>query len=85
MTKIFSFILVSLLITVSASAQATHWRGPTGNGIYPDKNLLKEWPAEGPAMLWHFDELGEGHSSAAVTNNLIYINGELNGIGYLFA
>ena len=59
MTKIFSFILVSLLITVSASAQATHWRGPTGNGIYPDKNLLKEWPAEGPAMLWHFDELGE--------------------------
>ncbi len=84
MTKIFSFILVSLLITVSASAQATHWRGPTGNGIYPDKNLLKEWPAEGPAMLWHFDELGKGFSSPVFANDKIYLTGTIGDQGFIY-
>lgn len=42
-------------------AQApTLWRGPHGNGNYDDKGLLRSWPAEGPQILWSYDQLGAG-------------------------
>jgi len=82
---IFFFCLMSLLVSPSFSQDNSQWRGPNRDGVYPETGLLKTWPEAGPALLWHFDELGEGHSSAAVTNDRIYVNGELNGIGYLFA
>ncbi len=76
---------LSLMISVVALGQsATKWRGPLGNGIYPDKGLLKEWPAEGPQMLWHFDELGKGHSSPVFANGRIYITGMVEKTGYVF-
>ncbi len=84
MSKLFSFILFSLALTISASAQSTHWRGPAGNGIYPDKNLLKEWPAEGPAMLWHFDGLGKGFSSPVFSSDRIYLTGTIDDQGFIY-
>jgi outer membrane protein assembly factor BamB len=35
-------------------------------------------------MLWHFDELGKGHSSPVFANNRIYITGMLDKTGYVF-
>ncbi|NTW78430.1 MAG: PQQ-binding-like beta-propeller repeat protein [Syntrophaceae bacterium] len=46
---------------------------------------MNKWPEAGPEMLWHFDELGEGHSSAAVTSSGVYTTGMINGTGYVFA
>jgi outer membrane protein assembly factor BamB len=46
--------------------------------------LLKKWPETGPKLLWHFEGLGEGHASAAVTNDRVYTAGTIEGIGYLF-
>jgi len=62
----------------------THWRGPLSNGIYPDKGLLKEWPAEGPQMLWHYDLLGKGHSSPVFGNDKIYVAGMIDSTGYIY-
>ena len=82
---IFLFWLMILMVYSSWSQDITQWRGPNRDGIYPETSLLKSWPETGPVLLWHNDEIGEGHSSAAVTNDRIYINGEVNGIGYLFS
>ena len=83
-------LLISSFITLFAVAtlfaqKNSQWRGPDRTGIYPEKNLLKEWPADGPELLWHFDELGEGHSSAAVTEDMIYTAGMLEENAYIFA
>jgi len=51
------------------------WRGENRNGIYNEKGLLKEWPAEGPQLLWKFEKLGEGHTSVAIANEKIYATG----------
>ena len=32
------------------------WRGPNRDGISLDKGLLKEWPAEGPKVVWQVDD-----------------------------
>jgi outer membrane protein assembly factor BamB len=84
MSKFLVFALTSLLIAGNLNAQATRWRGPEGNGIYPDKNLLKEWPAEGPNMIWHFDELGKGFSSPVISGGKIYVTGTIDDQGYIY-
>ncbi|WP_297089816.1 PQQ-binding-like beta-propeller repeat protein [uncultured Draconibacterium sp.] len=59
--------------TILFAQKPTVWRGEN-NGIYPDTGLLKEWPANGPEILWTFEGLGEGHSSPVFANNQIYLS-----------
>jgi outer membrane protein assembly factor BamB len=78
------FLLVELSFGLFAQT-ITQFRGPARDGIYPEKNLLKSWPAEGPAMLWKADGIGNGYSSPIVSGDRIYVTGEIDSIGYLFA
>lgn len=78
--------LVLLNFSFSLLAQEiAQWRGENRDGRYPDTGLLKSWPAEGPKLLWHFDDLGDGHASAAVTSNRIFTAGTIGEMGYIFA
>lgn len=63
----------------------SNWRGPNRNGIYNETGTLKKWPDSGPKLLWHFNGLGEGHTSAAVTAEGVYTTGMMGGKGYVFA
>ena len=54
-------------------------------GIYSkETGLLKAWPEGGPELLWHYDGLGEGHSSVAITAEKIYATGLTDSTGYLY-
>jgi outer membrane protein assembly factor BamB len=79
-------LLAFLMLSVSLSAQTiVQFRGPERNGIYNESNLLKSWPAEGPSMLWKAEKIGNGYSSPIISGNRIYVTGEIDSIGYLFA
>lgn len=55
-------------------------------GAYRETGLLKSWPAAGLQLLWHYDGLGEGHSSVAVSaTGKMYLTGMTEGKGYLYA
>jgi len=85
MKRIF-FTSIAVIISLTITAQdVAQWRGPNRNGIYNETGLMKKWPDGGPAMIWHFDGLGEGHTSAAVTSSGVYITGMINGMGNIFA
>lgn len=78
--------LISIAIYFGLTAQdVAQWRGPDRNGIYNESGLMKSWPQAGPKMIWHYDELGEGYSSAAVTSKGIYLTGMISGKGWMFA
>ncbi|MCP4551953.1 MAG: PQQ-like beta-propeller repeat protein [Bacteroidetes bacterium] len=80
------FVLFSLFIGPQLLSQDfVQWRGVNRDGKYDESSLLKNWPENGPEMLWHFDDLGEGHGSAAVTSDIVYTTGTLNEITYVFA
>jgi outer membrane protein assembly factor BamB len=64
--------------------QVYQWRGPNREGIYPEKDLLKSWPASGPQLLWSVDMLGTGYSSPVIAGDKLYINGEINKVSHLF-
>lgn len=74
MKKIF-LILLSFACLVQTYSQISQWRGENRDGIYNETGLLKQWPEDGPKLLWHYDELGAGHSSASVTDDCIYVSG----------
>jgi len=86
MNRLLTFLVLGFLFNLTSSAQEiAQWRGPKRDGIYSETGLLKSWPAEGPKLLWHYDDLGEGHASAAVTKERIFTAGLINGIGYIIA
>ena len=84
MVKAFSIILTTLLLFNIQAQEPTRWRGPSGDGIYPETGLLKQWPTNGPEILWSYENLGQGHSSAAVSSGFVYTSGMIEGKGYLF-
>lgn len=82
----FSLLLLTSLALNFINAQKNfQFGGPNRDGVYSETNLLKQWPKEGPKMLWKFDSLGIGYSSPAVVDDLIYITGNIDSTGYLFA
>jgi outer membrane protein assembly factor BamB len=79
-------ILISNILVFNLYAGIdSQWRGPDRDGKYPEKGLMKQWPAQGPQLIWAVTDLGEGYSSAAVTSKGVYLTGMTDGIGYLFA
>jgi outer membrane protein assembly factor BamB len=84
--SILPFLIAGILAFSAAIAQEpTTWRGPGSTGIYPETGLLKTWPANGPEIAWHFDDLGDGFSSPVFANGKIYISAAENNIGYIYA
>jgi len=78
-------ILCLSFIALTLSAQKNiQWRGANRTGIYTESGLMKSWPENGPDMLWHFDGLGEGHSSVTIDSNKIYLSGITEGDGYIY-
>ncbi len=87
--KILTIFALTVLFFIQCNhpAETSQWRGPNRDGVYPDKNLMKQWPANGPALLWEYDSLGVGYSSVAATSELVYTAGtnKQDSISYVFA
>jgi outer membrane protein assembly factor BamB len=72
--------LVLLVLPVVATAQDSsadkgdwpQWRGPHRDAICTETGLLKEWPKEGPPLLWKHTGLGGGYSTPAIVNGKLY-------------
>jgi len=83
--KRINIFLAVLLINFAVSAQhIVEWRFDRTGVFSKETGLLKEWSAEGPEMLWYFQGLGNGHSSAAIAENRIFVTGEHDDRGFLF-
>jgi hypothetical protein len=84
----FFVCLVHMITGFSAVVAQSQWRGPNRDGYYHETHLLKEWPAEGPKMLWAFENLGTGQGSVVVANDKVFVTGipdTLNAEGFIFA
>jgi outer membrane protein assembly factor BamB len=69
----------------SFSQNVSQWRGPNRDGNYPENGLLKQWPENGPQLLWSTETLGEGYAAPVVTPDKLFVNGVINGESHLFA
>jgi outer membrane protein assembly factor BamB len=81
-------VLLAMIIPVMDiyATDSPRFRGPNGDGIFPETGLLKKWPGGGPKLVWSVNGLGQGFSSAVVVNGTVYVTGMDNQKqGYLFA
>lgn len=86
-TFALAFLLVGIFMVFQSEAQQ-QWRGPQRDGIYNETGLLKEWPTEGPQMLWSYEGLGIGQGSVVVDKDKVFVTGipdTLKSEAYLFA
>ncbi len=80
-TKLFlvgAVLVITNMTSLSLQAQNNFdgFRGPNRDGIYPaEKGLMKQWPAEGPQMLWEDLEIGKGYSSPVIVGDRLYVTG----------
>ena len=66
-------IAVILFACTKKVVTVSEWRGPNRSGVYNETNLLKQWPAEGPKLLWTIDSTGHGFGSPVIAGNQLFI------------
>lgn len=90
----WSMLVVWLLFMASsaglgaAEATSANWpqfRGPNRDDISPDKGLLRQWPKDGPRLLWKAKGLGGGYSTVAIAAGKIFTLGNLKGQTFVVA
>ncbi len=77
--------IVPILFQCNNSTEISQWRGENRDGIYHETNLLKEWPEDGPELLWSAEELPTGFSTVSIGNDLVYSTGLRDSVDLLFA
>jgi outer membrane protein assembly factor BamB len=81
-------IFASLFCAATASQEESEWpcfHGLQRNSKSEETGLLKEWPEEGPEMLWTISGLGEGYSSVSIAEGHLYTAGMIDKQTYVFA
>ena len=79
-TRVLLVAIVALLclagqVMAQANANWPQWRGPNRDGISKETGLLKQWPADGPALAWKAKGAGTGYSSFSISNGKLYTIG----------
>ena len=85
-----TFIIIICLLPFfnsceQANTEQSNWRGSERTGFYSETGLLTEWPENGPELLWKYEDLGIGYTSAAVTDKKIYITGTKDSTSFITA
>lgn len=82
-----AIILLALSAEIAAQAGGNwpQWRGPNRDGISQETGLLKQWPADGPPLVWKAAGAGTGYSSLAIANGRIFTMGARGDREYVIA
>ena len=73
--------LLGLVLGLAGQAMAQsaavwpQWRGPNRDGISKETGLLKQWPADGPPLVWKATGAGSGYSSFSISDGKLYTMG----------
>jgi len=72
-------------LLAQTSADWPQWRGPNRDGISKETGLLKQWPSDGPPLVWKAKGAGSGYSSLAISNGRLFTMGLRGNREYVFA
>lgn len=75
-------------LTVGIPLFAADWpqyRGPNRDDASPETGLLKDWPKDGPKLLWTYGDGGVGYSPPSVIGDRAYMTGGRDDDEFLIA
>jgi outer membrane protein assembly factor BamB len=70
---VLAVVASGVLTLCSRADDWPQWRGPGRNGVSKETGLLKEWPKDGPKLLWKAKDNGGGYSTPAVVADRVYL------------
>ena len=70
---VFVVVGIGLFGSPGGAADWPQWRGPQRDGISQETGLLKEWPQDGPKLLWQLKDIGDGYSTPAVVGDRLFV------------
>src|SRR4051794_631648 len=83
-TRLLAALFVAFTLPAFA-ADWPQWRGPNRDDVSKETGLLKEWPKDGPKLLWTFSDAGIGYSGPAVVGDHLSLLGGDGKKEYVFA
>jgi outer membrane protein assembly factor BamB len=79
-------VLTGCVLTLTAAADDwPQWRGPKRTGVSKETGLLREWPKDGPKLLWQVKAVGGGYSTPAVVGDRVYLMADRDDKEYALA
>ncbi len=83
--SVLTFSIVVAVGRAASSEDWPQWRGPNRDGKSLETGLLKEWPADGPQVVWQSESAGVGYSTVAVKDGRVITQGDLDGVEHIIA
>jgi len=80
----FAVLFLFSLLSCSDNNEMSQWRGPDRTGKYTQTGLLKQWPDNGPELLWSFQGLGAGHGSVSIAGDQLFVLGMPDTMGVIY-
>ena len=74
-TTIATLAIFTILPSAAFAQDWTHFRGPNGDGISPEKGLLPDWESQSPKLLWQSEGFGAGYASVSISDGKIFTTG----------
>lgn len=84
----FTVILATFAILPLAnlfSGDWPQWRGPNRDDNSTETGLAKEWPPEGPKLMWVSKDAGLGYSGYSIVGDTLYTMGAQDAVEYVIA
>ncbi|HET8548685.1 MAG TPA: PQQ-binding-like beta-propeller repeat protein [Bryobacteraceae bacterium] len=79
----------ALAFTAAAQSRSEpdwpQWRGADRSNVSRETGLLKQWPANGPKLLWSARGLGNGYGTVSIKGSRIYVQGTKDRQSVVFA
>ncbi len=72
-------------LVASTESGWPQWRGRWRDGISDETGLLRQWPDDGPPLLWKVDGLGTGWSSPVLCDGRLFVTGDVGDDLVIFA
>jgi outer membrane protein assembly factor BamB len=85
---LWSMPLLLCAAVALAAPERNEWpqfRGPNRDDISSDKGLLKEWPKDGPPLVWKATGVGNGYASVSIAGGKLFTLGNKGKSTYVFA
>ena len=61
------------------------FHGPKGDNISTETGLLREWPQQGPKLLWTAQPIGHGYAGVTIAEGRIYTAGDMGDFNVITA
>ena len=80
-----TLLVLSVGVVAQSGGEWPQWRGANRDGISKETGLLKQWPAEGPTLVWKATGAGGGYSSFSIAGGRLYTMGLRGDREYIIA